>query len=117
MRVNSGFGKKFMLAAALLLVTLAPGFAKALEDYKFKVHNNTAVAIKQILVSENGQKWGAFDIGKGIAAKATVELVWASTTNNSGCEWYFKAVWADGDESDPEQFDFCEKGLVIEFSK
>jgi hypothetical protein len=109
--------KKFVLAAALMMATLSPSLVKALEDYKFKVHNNTAIAIKQILVSENGKKWGAFDIGKGIPAKATVELVWAESTNNAGCEWYFKAVWADGDESDPEQFDFCEKGLVIEFEK
>ena len=109
--------KTFVMAAVLLLLSFTPGFAKSLDDYKFKVYNNTKVRIKQILVSENGKKWGFFDVGKGIAAGATTELVWDSSTDSDGCEWYFKAVWADGDESDPAQFDFCEEGLVIEFSK
>ncbi len=109
--------KTFMLAAALLVLSFTPGFAKSADDYKFKVYNNTKVRIKEVLVSENGKKWGFFDIGKGIAAGATVELVWSASTDSASCGWYFKAVWADGDESDPAEFDFCEKGLVIEFSK
>ncbi len=117
MRAHNRFGKTFGLAALLLMMSFTPGFAKSLEDYKFKVFNNTKLRIKEVLVSENGKKWGFFDIGKGIAAGATIELVWAESTNSDSCEWYFKAVWADGDESEPSKFDFCEKGLVIEFSK
>lgn len=109
--------RTFVLAAVLAMMSFVPGFAKTTEDYKFKVFNNTKIQIKQILVSEDGKKWGFFDIGKGIAAGATIELVWASATNGSGCDWNFKAVWADGDESDPAEFDFCEKDLVIEFAK
>ena len=84
-------------------------------DYKFKVHNNTKVAITKILVSEDGKKWGFFDIGDGIAPGATEELVWDKSTDNGNCEQYFKAVFANGEESEPVEFDFCEKNLTLEF--
>ena len=117
MRVNSSFGKVGMLAIALMLMSFTLSFAKPQVEYKFKVHNNTKVAIKKIQVSEDGKTWGYFDIGSGIAAGATVELVWDKSTDNGACQWYFKAVWSDGDVSDAAKFDFCEKDLVIEFSK
>ncbi len=117
MRAQTVFRRTFVLAAVLVMASFVPGFAKSAQEYKFKVYNNTKVRIKEVLVSENGKKWGFFDIGKGIAAGATIELVWSESTNSDSCEWYFKAVWADGDESEPAAFDFCEKGLVIEFSK
>ena len=91
-------------------------FARGTVEYKFKVHNNTDQAIKKILVSEDGKKYGYFDIGNGIPAGATVELVWAESTDGENCEQLFKAVFADGEESDPVKFDFCEKGLVLEFN-
>jgi hypothetical protein len=117
MRVNSNFGKVVLLATALLMMSFTLSFAKPHPEYKFKVRNNTKVAIKKIQVSEDGKKWGAFDIGSGIAAGATVELVWDKSTDNGACEWYFKATWSDGDVSDAAKFDFCEKDLTIEFTK
>jgi len=116
MRVNN-FKKVTLLAAALLMMSFTLSFAKPHVEYKFKVHNNTKVAIKKIQVSDDGKKWGVFDIGSGIAAGATDELVWDKSTDNGACEWWFKATWSDGDVSDAAKFDFCEKDLVIEFTK
>ncbi|HJQ35877.1 MAG TPA: hypothetical protein VKB93_01930 [Thermoanaerobaculia bacterium] len=101
-----------LLAAALLLTSFS---AFADEEYKFGVHNNTKQAIKKILVSEDGEEYGFFNIGAGIKPGATVELVWDSSTNGESCEQYFKAVFADGEESEAVKFDFCEEGLTLEF--
>ncbi|MDX6446439.1 MAG: hypothetical protein QOH71_3513 [Blastocatellia bacterium] len=117
MRINSNFAKVVMLATALLMMSFTVSSAKTNVDYKFKVHNNAKLTIKKIQVSEDGKKWGFFDIGDGIAAGAIDELVWDKSTDQGNCEWYFKAVWSDGEESDAAKFDFCEKGLVIEFTK
>jgi len=117
MRVYNNFAKVAFMAAALLMLSFTFSIAKPHVEYKFKVHNNTKVALKKIQVSDDGKKWGYFDIGDGIAAGATEELVWDKSTDNGACEWYFKAVWADGDVSDAAKFDFCEKDLVIEFTK
>jgi len=115
MRVHSNFGKVVLLATALLLMSFTLSFAKTSADYKFKVHNNTTHDIKKILVSEDGKKWGYFDIGDGIPAGATEELVWDKSTDKGNCEWSFKAVFSNDEESAPVAFDFCEKGLVLEF--
>jgi hypothetical protein len=117
MRAYNKFGKAAMLAAALLMMSFTSSFAKTNVDYRFKVHNNAKLTIKKIFVSEDGKKWGFFDIGSGIAAGATDELVWDKSTDQGNCEWYFKAVWSDGEESEAAKFDFCEKDLVIEFTK
>jgi len=117
MRVYTNFGKLAMLATALLMMSFTPGFAKTNVDYKFKVHNNTTHDIKKILVSDDGKKWGYFDIGDGIKAGDTDELVWDKSTDNGACEWIFKAVWSNDEESEPVKFDFCEKGLTLEFTK
>lgn len=87
----------------------------AFADYKFKVHNNSGQAIKKILVSEDGEEFGFFNIGSGIKAGSTVTLVWDESTNGESCSQYFKAVFADGSESEAEEFDFCEEGLTLEF--
>ena len=34
---------------------------------------------------------------------------------SENCEQIFQAVFADGEESEPIAFDFCEKNLVLEF--
>ncbi len=117
MRVYSNFGKVVMLATALLMLSFTLSFAKPHVEYKFKIHNNTKVAIKKIQVSDDGKKWGVFDIGDGIAAGATEEMVWDKSTDNGACEWWFKATWSDGEASDAAKFDFCEKDLTIEFTK
>src|SRR6266849_4413892 len=115
MRFNN-FGKVLMLATALMLLSFTLGFAKSSSEYRFKVHNNTKHDIKKILVSEDGKQWGQFDIGDGIKAGATDALVWDKSTDNGACEWYFKAVFDNKEESDAVKFDFCEKGLVLEFN-
>ena len=116
MRVNNKFGKLLMLATALTLMSFTASFAQPNAEYKFKVHNNTKNDIKKILVSEDGKKWGFFDIGDGIKAGATDELVWDKSTDKGNCEWTFKAVFANDEESEPVEFDFCEKNLVLEFN-
>ena len=116
MRVYNNPGKALSLAFALALVCSAFAFATSKVEYKFKVHNNTKVAIKKILVSEDGKKYGFFDIGDGIAPGATEELVWDKSTDGGNCEWNFKAVFANDEESEPVEFDFCEKNLTLEFN-
>ena len=69
MRVNNKFGKLLMLATALTLMSFTAGFAQPSAEYKFKVHNNTKNDIKKIMVSEDGKKWGLFDIGGRIKAE------------------------------------------------
>ena len=101
-----------VVAAALLMFSLS---AFADDSYSFKIHNNSGQAIKKVLASEDGEEFGNFDIGKGIKPGATVELVWAASTNGESCHQFFKAVFADGSESEATEFDFCEEGLVLEF--
>ena len=115
MRVNNNPLRKSMLVLAFVIIGSSLAFARSTVEYKFKVHNNTEQTIKKILVSQDGKKYGYFDIGKGIPAGATVELVWNESTDTENCNQFFKAVFADGDESEPVEFDFCEKDLVLEF--
>jgi hypothetical protein len=115
MRFNPRLGKVLMLAIAIVLMSSTLSFAKTY-DYKFKVHNNTKQDIKKLQVSQDGKKWGFFDVGSGIKAGETVELVWDKSTDNEECEQYFKVQFADGDWSDAVKFDFCEKGLILEFN-
>ncbi len=103
-------------ASKLLLgVCLMGSTSLFAQEYAFEVTNTTKDKITKILVSEDGKKWGFFDIGKGIAAGATMKLVWDTTTNSQSCEQYVKAVWEDESEAEPAKFDFCEKNLAIEF--
>lgn len=103
-----------LFAAALLLLSFSSLYASD-DEYSFKVHNNTKHTIKKILASEDGETYGNFDIGKGIKAGATVELVWDKSTNSESCHQYFKAVFDNGEESEPTKFDFCEEDLTLEF--
>jgi hypothetical protein len=115
MKAYSNVGKSLIITLALVLMSATLSFAKS-NDYEFKVHNNTKSTIKKMLVSIDGKKWGEFDIGTGIKAGATETLVWAKSTDNEPCEQYFKVQFADGEWSDATKFDFCEKGLVLEFN-
>lgn len=103
--------KHFVIAAALVLMSVS-AFA---EDYSFTVTNNTDTKIKKILVSEDGEEYGFFNIGNGINPGKTVTLVWHSSTEGENCEQYFKAVFANDEESEPQKFDFCEEEVAIEF--
>ena len=103
--------KKLIAIALLLAATTA--FAD--DSVSFEVKNNTNQAIKKILVSEDGEEFGQFNIGKGIPAGATAKLVWDSSTDEESCTQFFKAVFANGEESEAVKFDFCEDELVLEF--
>lgn len=104
-----------MLALSIAFLGLVSGSAFAEDEYSFKVHNKTKVKITKILVSENGKKYAPFDIGKGIGPGKKVTLVWDKSTNSESCKQFVKAVYADGDESEPAKFNFCEEDLVLEF--
>ncbi len=99
----------------LASLVLSAGYALA-DEYSFVVHNRTDTRITKILVSEkrNGE-WGYFDIGRGIGAGKKVTLVWDSSTDSESCRQWVKAVYANGDETEPARFNFCEEGLEIEF--
>jgi hypothetical protein len=103
----------FLLAFVLLFSALNV----AAEEYSFKVTNKTGSTIKKILVSEDGKKYGYFDIGAGIKPGKTVTLVWDSSTDGESCEQWVKAVYADGSESEPAKFDFCESDVDLEFEE
>ncbi|HJT82319.1 MAG TPA: hypothetical protein VJ719_14080 [Chthoniobacterales bacterium] len=109
----------FAVVGAVVAVTLAliplAGIAEDEAEYTFKVHNTTKDKITKLLASEDGKEWGNFDIGSGIKPDETVTLKWDQKTNESDCKWYFKAVFADGEESEAKQFDFCEDDLELEF--
>lgn len=105
-----------MLAAAFLLIGTTVSSAQTDSEFTFKVHNNTSVLIKQILVSEDGKEYSFFDIGKGIKPGETVTLVWDESTDDENCVQYFKAVFSNNETSDPVKFDFCEDDLILEFT-
>ncbi|KXG87471.1 hypothetical protein [Agrobacterium bohemicum] len=88
--------------------------AKA-DDYSFTATNTTGSAITKVLVSENKKEWGYFDIGRGINPGKTANLEWDQSTNSESCTQWVKAAYADGSESEPAKFDFCEDGLEINF--
>jgi hypothetical protein len=73
------------------------------------------MAIKQILVSEDGKTYKYFDIGNGIKAGQTITLVWDESTDDENCVQYFKAVFSNKEVSEPVKFDFCEDDLTLEF--
>ncbi len=83
------------------------------QDFEFTVKNNTRVTITQILVSEDGETWNYFDLGSGIGAGKTDTLVWDNSTNNQACQQWIKAVYADGSESEPGAFNFCEETDLV----
>jgi hypothetical protein len=109
--------KLLLVGCALLVTTFLPPLTVRGDDkeYSFKVKNTTKELITKILVSEDGEKYGYFDIGKGIKPGETMTLVWDKSTNSGKCTQWFKAVWESGEEGKPVKFDFCEKDLELEF--
>lgn len=102
------------LAFGIAVNVATTTFAHAAE-FSFTATNTTDTGITGILVSQNKKDWGYFDIGSGIKSGATVNLVWDQSTNNESCAQWVKASFADGSESEPAKFDFCEDGLEIDF--
>lgn len=106
-----------LIALTFIVLAFTAGKTFAEDEYSFKVHNKTKSKITKILVSETGKKYAPFDIGKGIGAGKKATLVWDKSTNSEACKQYVKAVFADGSESEPMKFDFCEENLEIEFEE
>jgi len=116
MKLRNHLKKAVLIGCALAVTSFIPPIARAGDgDYSFKVKNTTEGKITKILVSEDGEKFGFFDIGSGIKPGETVTLSWDKSTNSQSCHQYFKAVWEDGSEGKPVKFDFCEKDLTLEF--
>ena len=70
----------WLCSVALLLASPA-----AFAEYTFQISNNTDSKIVAIHVSEDGNTWGEFNIGSGIAAGATATMQWDESTDDSGC--------------------------------
>jgi len=104
----------FIVALACAFLFVPTRFAVAAE-YSFKVHNTTKQKITKLLASEDGKTYGFFDVGSGIEPGKTVTLAWDKSTDEGNCDQWFKAVFADGEESEAVEFDFCEDDLVLEF--
>ena len=108
---RSGFA-----ALAFALAGTGPAITAAgAAEYSFTATNTTDLTVTEIWVSENKTDWGYFDIGSGIEPGATSNLVWSQSTNSENCSQWVKANYADGSESEPAKFDFCEDGLEIDF--
>jgi hypothetical protein len=115
MRFQVNFRRAILLSFALVLMSFVVSHARTSQDYSFKIRNNTKHRITKVMVSEDGKRWGEFDIGDGIDAGAVEEMVWDKSTNGESCKQWFKAVFSNGEDSEAVKFDFCEKGLVLEF--
>ena len=107
---------KCAFSIAVAITAMAVSSLRAADgDYSFKVKNTTKETITKLLASTDDKNYGNFDIGKGIKPGETITLVWDKKTDSTDCEWFFKAVFEDGEESEAESFDFCEKDLELEF--
>lgn len=102
----------FAFTAAIFLSRLAVADDN---EYSFVLHNTTQEKITALMVSEDGEKWGKFDIGKGLEPGESAKLVWDKSTNSQKCTQYVKAEFEDGSESKPVQHDFCKEGLELGF--
>ena len=110
--------RKIVRMAAVAFGIAAGGLAAThalAAEFSFTAINTTDSAVTEVLVSEDKAEWGYFDIGSGIKPGATANLVWSQSTNSENCKQWVKASYADGSESEPAKFDFCEDGLEIEF--
>ncbi|MEP6944614.1 MAG: hypothetical protein ABJA02_01765 [Acidobacteriota bacterium] len=107
---------RITLGAIIAALSISFVYASSTVDYRFKVHNKSGLKIVKLLASPDGKKYRNFDIGSGIKAGSTMELVWDQSTDSGNCEWHLKAVFSDGSESEPAVFDFCEEDLVVEFT-
>ena len=88
MKLHTHLKKTFLVVGALLVTTLVPVTRGADNEYSFKVKNTTDELITKILVSEDGEKYGYFDIGSGIKPGESMTLVWDKSTNSSSChQW------------------------------
>lgn len=102
------------ITALVLALSLFAATASA-KEYTFTVENSADQRIAKIEVSEDGESWAHFDIGRGIPSGESAELAWDESTNSGDCEWMFRATFSGGDVMETEWVDFCEDDVVITF--
>lgn len=93
-----------VIGSLSLVAKVSPASA---EQWYFWVQNSSDAKIQKLLVSENKQQWGYFDIGSGIAAGRKAKLIWDESTNTQSCTQWIKAEFSDGQESEPSRINFC----------
>ncbi len=101
---------RLLLCAVALAATPALAY-----EYEFDVLNDSDQRIIAIEVSEDGHNWAYFDIGSGIPSGVSQTLVWDQSTNDSDCEWQFRATFQHGHVLASDWIDFCEDDVVIVF--
>lgn len=102
------FHRSLLLATVIGTLSLVAKVSPAAAgQWYFWVKNSSDATIQKLLVSENRQNWGYFDIGDGIVPGDEVKLLWDESTNNQGCNQWIKAQFSDGSESKPAKFNFC----------
>ena len=116
MNLHSKLLRMSVFSAFLVLMSFSASYAQD-GEVSFTVHNRTNSRITRLLVAEPGKKtWKFFDVGTGIAAGKSAELVWDKSAYNENCIQWVKAVYADKSESTPVKIDFCEDDLELEFT-
>jgi hypothetical protein len=115
MNFQSKFIRTALLSFAFILLSFTASKAQD-SEWSFTVTNNTKVTIKRLLVAEPNKKYKDFTIGKGILPGETATLIWNKATDNEDCKQWFKAVYANGVESEPAWIDFCEDEVDLEFN-
>src|SRR5438128_2717221 len=96
------FGKTVLFTFAFVAAVVLPRFAVASDnEYSFVLHNTTEEKITGLMVSEDGEKWGKFDVGPGLKPGESAKFVWDKSTHNQECEQFVKAEFEDGSESKP----------------
>ena len=113
---NISISKMIVFAVSLAAAVVLPRLAVAEDnEYSFILHNTTQEKITALMVSEDGEKWGKFDIGKGLEPGDSAKLVWDKSTDSQSCSQFVKAEFEDGSESKPVKHDFCKEGLELGF--
>src|SRR6266404_581788 len=113
---NISLSKTVLLALTLTATVVLPRLAVAGDnEYSFILHNTTDEKITALMVSEDGEKWGKFDIAAGLKAADSAKFVWDKSTHSQECEQFVKAEFEGGKESKPVKHDFCKEGRELGF--
>ena len=105
--------KMLFTAAAVGFAMLFGQAASAAPEYTFSVENQTAQAIVQVLVSEDGNDWGYFNLDGNVASGETGTMTWGEHTNNEACVQWIQVGFEDGTSSEASQFDFCNNPSLV----
>jgi hypothetical protein len=104
MKLNRTLLLATVVGTLSLVAKVSPASA---EQWYFWVKNSSDVKIQKLLVSEDKQKWGYFEIGEGITPGEKIKLIWDESTNSESCNQWIKAEFSNGEESKPAKINFC----------